>query len=531
MRWLIVLILTIAHTGGHAVVANAEQPDPFVAADGVPADVSLYLHVADAAELRRRIADRPLRRWFSSLLQQGQIARMWDQLAHSAGLEPEAFFDRCFGRGFTLINRAPPGTASGVEGAVPVPWVLVTDVEPEEVRPVLRSLRLKHLSPRSGRAVAELPEQELLFCIGEHQLMIGPKPAPELFWELLPHLGDPLARSLADSEPIARAKGLGSGRVGLMIRHNPPLGGWSVAVADLQGEHATIRHAGSFDSPPFERSMTGTTWDPSPLEAFEDSALLVVMEPTDVGGGSTAAYLQSVVGEPLIDEEMQANLGETRIFALGEVEGRLQENPVDLLPATLAVIFKLKDSRNAEHHLDCSMFRLSRRLNELCDGTLLAGVPRRRDMLPGEPRSIKLNPSAELFGGAMPVMQHVSLNWAVAQNDDAGYYVIASHPDQLQAALKALKQKPARKPAAGRYTSCGFANGPRLGVHLRSYSDQASLFTGEDPADAAQFRQTMLLLSELASGIHRCHWRLARPSVNEMTLDLDLILSPPETVR
>ena len=68
-------------------------------------------------------------------------------------------------------------------------------------------------------------------------------------------------------------------------------------------------------------------------------------------------------------------------------------------------------------------------------------------------------------------------------------------------------------------------------MHLRSYSDQAALFTSDDPADVAEFRRTMLMLSELAAGIHRCHWRLARPSVNEMTLDLDLVLSPPRTVH
>ena len=531
MRWLTILVPVIAQAWTSAAWADPPEADPFSSARNVPADVSLYLHIEATTRLHDEIADRPLNLWFESLLEQWQVAQIWGQLARAAGVEPHALFDVCFGRRFTLISRPQTPTATDASDAAPVAWVLLTDVHPDRVRPILRNLRVKRLSPRDGRPVAELPEHELLFCVGEHQLMIGPKPAPSLFWEMLPQLGDPVQNSLADSEAVARAKELGPGRVGVMIRHDPPLGGWSVAVGDLQGERATIRHAGSFDSAPFERSMTAMTWDPSPLAAFEDTALLVVMEPTDIGGGSTGAYLQAVVGQPLFDREVQDNLAETRIFALGEVEGRLQQNPVDLLPATLAVILKLRDPQNAERHLDCSMLRLTHRLNELCDGNLLASVPRRRDMLPGEPRSIKLNPSAELFGGAMPVMEHVSINWAVAENDEAGYYVIASHPDQLQATLKALKQKPTKKAPAARYTSCGFANGPRLGVHLRGYSDQAAMFTTDDPAEEAEFKQTMLLLSELASGIHRCHWRLARPSVNQMTLDLDMTLSPPQTVH
>ena len=51
------------------------------------------------------------------------------------------------------------------------------------------------------------------------------------------------------------------------------------------------------------------------------------------------------------------------------------------------------------------------------------------------------------------------------------------------------------------------------------------------PRDLEAFGDALDLLVELARGIQRCRWELARPTVTRVRLDVELILSPPDSSR
>ncbi len=121
----------------------------------------------------------------------------------------------------------------------------------------------------------------------------------------------------------------------------------------------------------------------------------------------------------------------------------------------------------------------------------------------------------------------MSLDWTVVSGPFGSYYVIATHPEHLDRAVAALQTERRSVPQTGRWTNCGTMNGRRVGIHLRSYSEQAERLAADDPQAAADFKGTLLMLSELADGIDRCRWRLSRPSSKEMTLDLDILLGSP----
>lgn len=527
-RWLPILVLALSMTSRFVIADDVLAPDPFIAASAIPKEVNLYLHVENAAALRAELANRPIDHWLASLVGHGEMAHVWRELGDKVGLEPEALFDACLGKSFTLVTLPDRVTSTGgADQPSLTRWILLAEIDPARTRPVLDRLNLRHLRPSSGRALAELPEHELLFCFVGDLMMIGPKRESDLFWRLVPDLGQMLPDSLATTDLAREADKLGTGRIGLLVRHDLPLGGWSAIVADLVGDRITIKHAGRFASSPFERPVTETTWDAAPLRAFEESALMVVMEPADIGGGSTGAYIEDKLGRKLISPRMRPNLGKTRVFTLGESEQSAGGEDTVARASTFGLILPLRSTDDAQRHLDLSMLDISRRLNAMHGGELIRDMPDEDALPPGEPRRVQLNPTVELFGGAMPVMEHVSLNWTYVQRDDAAYYVIASHPDHLAAMVKALSRPCEAGQDVGRWTSCGSANGERLGMHLRGYSDQASLFNAGDPADAAQFRQTMLMLSELATGINRCRWHLSRPGANDMRLDVELVLSPP----
>jgi hypothetical protein len=129
-------------------------------------------------------------------------------------------------------------------------------------------------------------------------------------------------------------------------------------------------------------------------------------------------------------------------------------------------------------------------------------------------------------------MPSISLNWCVAQTPSGSYYVIATHPEQLEEMLAALRRLEEDGSDVGRWASCGLAHGPRLSHHLRSLAEQAPRFT--DPArpeDAEAFRSTLDLLALLGDGLDRARWKMERPSRERMRLEVSLELREPPSAE
>lgn len=529
--WLLSTILTLTLCGDPAAPPAAPDgvtAEPFVMARIAPADVSLMVHVEGAENFRRELADRPLNHWFEALSETSQAAAVWRDLAERVKIEPDRLFDLCFGRRVTLMVRSSDE------------WALITEIPQRRADHLLGSLNAIVHGPRFGMAMLELPEHDLFIArsqrdsaLGEGTLVIGPKARLSLFEQVLQHIENPAAESLASSEAIQVGTGLGAGHIGVYTTHNEPMGGWSVAVATLNREQVTLRHRARFDAPPFERGLTKMKVDASVLAGFEDQALLAVIEPTDVGGGQFENYVRISVGKPMLSGPIHRNLCERRIFVVGEIEGRQEAEPVDIQATTMAVCLELKNPAVGESQFDRHMLVMARRLDELGRGAFEIKVPCASTFQPGQPRTIDISPATRWIAGSLPIAQPITLNWTViakADEEGGGWAVLATHPQHLKDSVRALRRPPSddRRQAQ----NLGFASGPRIGQHLRSWSDRADLFTNADnPNQRDEFRNSLLLMSKLASGIEIARWRLNRPSENEMCLEITFQLAAPESAR
>ena len=148
----------------------------------------------------------------------------------------------------------------------------------------------------------------------------------------------------------------------VVVHHGPDLGGWSVAIGDLQGGQAKLRHAARFHRSPFQRPVSQLSWDMSPLAAVEDVSLLAMIEPTDIGLGPVAIFVEMVVGSPILSDDMRKNLDDCQLVAIGEVEGRQEPHRSDLGVPTGAVAIKLKNVDTADSELDAQLQRLTERI-------------------------------------------------------------------------------------------------------------------------------------------------------------------------
>jgi hypothetical protein len=499
-----------------------QQADPFRAAALAPPDVRMYVHMQGAADVRAELSQRPIMQWVESWLDRGQLPGAWKRLADAAETEADDLFDVCLGRAMTVLLR---GRDDELE------WAVLTEVDPPQSAALLERLTPVVLGPKHDLGLFELPGQELILARGEGVMVIAPSQQPGLFHELIPNLTKPPAESLADLAAMDEARRLGPGRAGVFMRHAQPLGGWSVAVADLDEGRVKFRHASRFEHAPFTTAVTRLDWDPSPIQGLEPAMTLGFIEPTDIVGGRLDAFMTAALGVPLIPAELGKNLGERRITAISEIEGRLQDPPFDLLLPTVARLYEVKDAEAAWRQLDDHMVRLVGALNRFGQGGFQLEPPDPATFKPGEPRHVNIGPLAKWILGDLPGVDRISLSWTVVAADTEtpgpahGWGIVASDPQHLDAVVSALAAAPPAGAAAAGWANCGVADGRRLARQLGTWRHHAGLLAAA--RDVQALADTLTLMAELAHGVDRCRWRLCRPSAERVHLEADLELSPP----
>jgi hypothetical protein len=515
MRLGLFLLLTISILGPRPVTADALIEHARFA----PPRVTMFVHVEDAAALRHDLRARPIATFGKRLLDGGAADGAWSAFARTVRVNEAALFDGLFGRRCSLFLA--PG--EGERGD----WALVTEIAPDTARWLHRAVKPVYDLPRWGLRLGTIPEHDLRFAALGELYLIGPRRGL-LFTDMAERIGGAVeAPSLADDPAFDRSRLHTAGRLGMFIRHDPFVGGWSVLSAEIEGDRVDLRHAAQFEHPPFQRQRTELEWNMAPLQALEQSAVMAVIEPTDIGGGLGATFIETELGESLLSEAMRRNLCECRIFTIGEIEGRMEPHKTDMLMPSGVLAMKVKNDETAEREIDKHVVRLVNAVNRVDEGAFLVEVPALPELRGQRYRHIDLRPATEHFGGGFPIMRSVTLNWTVARGPYGSFYVVATHPDQLRETVAALESGPPRPEQRGRWTSCGTVDGPRAARQLESYGDQAALLAVPDPQARTFLRETLRDLAALAQGVERCRWKLQRPSENEVDLSVELVLSRP----
>ncbi len=500
-----------------STVLAAGGAGPFQDAALVPPDVRLYVQVSDGAGLRAVIGERPIRHGLAGLVVEGEIGEAWRRLAETCEEDPLRLFDAWLGRRATLVVR---GVGEAAE------WAVLCEIEPVQGTRLLHSLGPIALGPHGEIGLFRVPDQELLVGRVGERFLIGPVDRAGLFEEIAGNLRSAPESALQALPAIEQGRGLGPGQVGVFVRHEPPLGGWSVAVAAVEGGSVSVRHAARFDASPFGREVTGLTMDLSLIDRLESSAILAYVEPTG-GGGRVDAFLTAVLGRPLIGPELAGILGLRRITVLGDLEGRLAEQPVDALVPTVARAWEVVDAARAWERMDRNVIELLEAAAFEAGQPDLIEITRPESFASGRPRCVDIGPAMRRLVGDLPGAEDVKLCWAVVEEEGSGrpWCVAASSPGHLEDVCRALAARRAsRVQPPGPWAHCGIADGRRLGALLASLGGGVP---GEGGATA--LREALLLLADLANGIDRCRWRMAIPSEGEVRLEAEVDLAPPES--
>lgn len=503
--------------------------EPFALADVVPSDVEMFLHVEDAAGLRRWLQGRPLGDWVDATLAGGDLQKVWTRMAASIGSTPAALLDRVLGRRATLVTRR-----AGASGAVgdafdpansgPVAWAVMLEVAPGDLA-ALTSDRVK-MDVRRGTVVKLLRDHDLLLATARGWTIVGPSKQADLFYDVLDRFagrGD--APTLNDSPACQRGRDFGPARVAVLMNHELPLGGWTVAAATLDCDVIELQQASSFSSSPFQRSVTKCVTDFAPVESLEDATLVTIIEPTDVEDGLVGRFLETSLGQPLVSPAMADRVGARRIITVGESEGRLLEDPVDLLSTTVAVCIELEPDTDlpvAIEAIDDHMERLAWTMNTLGEGAFVIDYELQRPAAVKDPRRIDIGPASGWLTGNFPIMRNIELNWTVIDGPTGKWYVVATHGTHLSEVVTAMARAPRGEALIGQFDAAGSLDGVRIGKHLRSWAERPELFIDPAAGQAAidDFGNWLRSVASFADGIDGARWAMRRPSQNELELQV-----------
>lgn len=513
-----ILGAALCGTAGAATAPGAPPRVLFARTALAPPDVRLYIHIEGAKDLRGELENLPVAQWADAFFQGGQFIKAWGHLSALAGLNTAGLMDIVVGRDLTLMVRGYEDQRE---------FVLLTEVERRHAIALFKQFRAKILRPEGGTAIGLLPEHRLLLAhTPENMLIICASNRQGLMHDIRKRLAGDKAPALAnEGKVMASARSLTPGQVGVFVRHQPPMGGWSTATLHFDGLRLKIQHRASFGEDPFQRPITKKQIDLAILDQFKEHALLAIIEPMDIGESMVEQFVAQLLGGlPLVNDELRKNLGDRRIVSVCEVEGRLENPRVDLHLPTGAVCLELKNGDIGERQIDRRMTALARQLNRFGKGDFKLDVPHRRKFVPGDPRAIELDPFTDWLGSKVPLVQGIDLCWQVVATEETTFCVIATHRQTLEETVKALKRKPGPEVIKGHWDNAGIVNGIRVANHLASFGNQAPLLA--EPEYAEEFASTMELLSKLAFGIKSIRWKLARPCVREMFLDIDVELSP-----
>lgn len=495
---------------GHQPAANG----PFADAAMVPADVSLYVHVTDAASIRRDVAGRPIGQWLETLAADSAFAGAWETLAATSRLDHAALFDHLLGERFTLVAR--------FDGAAPQ-WCIMTEVHSETMRTLRRAWRVQRQPPRHGLAVSVLPEQDIILAENGRSVVIGSRSQPALFDAVITGAAGAKSKCLADVERFSAKRELFiDKRSGVFIRHSAFIGGWSMIGFDLHGNDVQLRHAAVFENPPFERQVTKIECDFTALRNFERDQLVAIMEPTDIGASRLETFAMQHIGEALAGADLHKAIGKRRIVAIGEEDGRMRDVPEDILSPVLAIIIEVDAEHYSIEMLDQQVSRLATKLNDACDGALLVQVPPTRVYQQGHPREIDISAAVSTFSGGFPMMKTLTLNWDVTDGAGSTWCIVAGSPDQLQSVVTSLRAATNGERVVGVFDSVGTINGLRLGRQLENWGEQAETLAG--PGQADELRQAVNVLGGLIGSTDRVRWKMCRPDRRQMHLDVQITL-------
>jgi len=518
---MVAALVTSASSGASGAAVRAAPP--WSCADFVPATVDVYLHVDDAAALRKQLSNIPLMTAFKAAFFDDDVTARWASVAKRLGRTDEQCFDDLLGRDFVFAMERHDDATD---------WVLITRLDDAMLAHVVERMKAR----LCGGGLIDFPCQGLVGAWRAPNLIIAPsRSSPLLRSALAPTAERP--PGLSGHRLVGQAQAWARSRVQCFIRHTGLLAGTSVITTDVKDGVASIRHLARFDHLALPADPeSGTALDPSLLSRFESMAMGgVIRRQCDA---PTTALLTSLFPEAAPCEGMKENAGERWMLILGDVDGAPLV-PCRVPAVAIAVEVREPCAGRRQHEamlrraVEAFNVRYAHRLGGRLTPPEVAGCADIED-----PWHCDLSRPLRAASGDHPLVRNCSLHWRAVVGDDGNWQLYASHRAWLDQVARRLERAGSREdrvapvstvdsddaPAAAHAE--GFLRGAAVASMIESWGAIAPEFVATRPA---RFQEAVGLVATILRGAERVRWRVRRPEAQHIETRLWVELARPST--
>jgi len=508
-----------------ATVACGAAP-PWSRCDLLPADVDLYVHVDDAAGLRRQWAAMPLLAAVRAAFIDERVSALWSNLARNLGRSEAQCFDQLLGRDLIFAMRHEGDRSE---------WLLVTEMDAATVDHLFNGLGGRHL----GGGFLEFPAQGVVATWRDSGLYIAPSVDSTLLRSALDRVFGPrgskqdpqrIAQDAAASPPPDRlsehrllrdAASWPDSRAQIFVRHSTPMAGESVIAFDCRDRSVKVRQRGRLA----EELRAPVTPAPPPLRRevlrrFDTVALAGSI--SQQSSGTISALWAPWLPEARACEGFRRNLGDRWMVLVGEVDG---DSRVPCRVPAVAVAFEVREvclgRRQHEELVARAIQCANARWGKALGGAIPVPEPAACTDIEA-PRHCDLNRTLRNACTDHPLVRTCSLHWRTVEGGDGNWQVYATHREWLDRVAQALEPKVRPEDApVNEDAPSGFLDTRATASLIEGWGDSADQFYASDPA---RFRDAVALVASMLRGIERVRWQVDRPecSIIETTLSIEL---------
>jgi hypothetical protein len=270
------------------------------------------------------------------------------------------------------------------------------------------------------------------------------------------------------------------------------------------------------------------------VSTFDDSAVLVLVNPTDGRPSGSDAFWLGLVPELAASPAMRSNLAGERLLAIGV------SNRNNLVRPAIALAWRVEDAVQADaeqdlfmHNVCCGMVRA---LEPKCQNSTAGALTTQPETSPEtsparalpEPHTTgartceALGPFADRYLGTSFKLGNSVLCWSTVSTECGGWQVYASDERWLEIVGSKLKSHPRTAeplpPAAG-FGSC---DGRRAAKLIRAWQP---LVEGKGPG-VARLQRGLEAVAIALEGVGKVSFRYETPSANALRATVDIVQAP-----
>ena len=410
-------------------------------------------------------------------------------------------------------------------------WMFGVEADDARCERVLKMLGARMHAPGRFTSIAE---RLLLRRVGGWLLMspidLGEAPLDDAAVRIsredpaISLLGEPLMQAFLGSDAPVR----------IFLRHDAPVGGATTIglTRTKRGIRAELR--GNYDASPLGAPVAAAPLDERLVSTFDDSAVLVLVNPTDGRPSGSDAFWLGLVPELAASPAMRSNLAGERLLAIGV------SNRNNLVRPAIALAWRVEDAVQADAEQDLFMQNVCcgmvRALEPKCQNSTAGALTTQSETSPEtsparalpEPHTTgartceALGPFADRYLGTSFKLGNSVLCWSTVSTECGGWQVYASDERWLEIVGSKLKSHPRTAeplpPAAG-FGSC---DGRRAAKLIRAWQP---LVEGKGPG-VARLQRGLEAVAIALEGVGKVSFRYETPSANALRATVDIVQAP-----